>query len=373
MSTIVKQKPLRKDLVRQKIVQMISTLKLKPGDRLGSEKSQAEQFGVNHLTLRSAYAELARLGILDRRPGSGTYVKALPGMEAKHRPLQVEGAKAVVIAMREDPHFFSELRNDLATVLQSQGFLPVMLVIDKDVTPGDVKQLVDLQKMGVENLIVDQAEAVNRITYKKYLDSPDCGFRHIVRVLGNLYPDGDLPNSMVSGDYAGAYLKAVGHLKEYGHRKIAFFSGTTTEDNNAWRANKKFVSLYAQAMIDHGLADQIKVTTASFDTGAMDDSIRALLESPDRPSAIFCDIDYRAVKVVDMARSMGIRVPEDLSVIGFFDTPWAKHYGITSFKFRNRQIAEAVVQALENPDKKPELLLFEIDLVERQSVAQANG
>ena len=71
MQKLLKTKPLRKDHVQQEVLEMIKTQKLKPGDRLFSEKSLAEKFKVNHLTLRAAYTNLAALGILERRPGSG--------------------------------------------------------------------------------------------------------------------------------------------------------------------------------------------------------------------------------------------------------------------------------------------------------------
>jgi GntR family transcriptional regulator len=64
--------------VRRRIVSMLDAGTLRPGDRLGSEREMAEQFGVSRATLRSALVPLNRAGILERRSGraGGTFIKA---------------------------------------------------------------------------------------------------------------------------------------------------------------------------------------------------------------------------------------------------------------------------------------------------------
>jgi len=64
--------------VRRRIVSMLDAGTLHPGDRLGSEREMAEQFGVSRATLRSALVPLNRAGILERRSGraGGTFIKA---------------------------------------------------------------------------------------------------------------------------------------------------------------------------------------------------------------------------------------------------------------------------------------------------------
>jgi len=63
--------------VRRRIVGMLGAGTLRPGDRLGSEREMAEQFGVSRATLRSALVPLNRAGILERRSGraGGTFIK----------------------------------------------------------------------------------------------------------------------------------------------------------------------------------------------------------------------------------------------------------------------------------------------------------
>ena len=261
--------------------------------------------------------------------------------------------------------------NDIINEAQNRVFLPIVLGSGSNITQSDVEKLKAYQEMGAGNLIIDQAEAVGHSHNLAYLTGTGCKYKNIVRVLGNMSDDERLPGCTISGDYAGAYMKAVSHLKENGHNNIAFFCGTTTKDNNAWRANKKFISFYTQAMIENDLSEYINVITASYENDCMEDTIKTMLNSADRPTAVFCDIDYRAVNVIDVARSMKLDIPGDLSVIGFFDTPWSQHYGISTFRFRNKDIAKLVIDALENNHDIPELNLLPIDLIERDSVSVA--
>lgn len=64
--------------VRRRIVRLLSSGALRPGDRLGTEREMAERFDVSRSTLRSALVPLGRAGVLERRTGrgGGTFVRA---------------------------------------------------------------------------------------------------------------------------------------------------------------------------------------------------------------------------------------------------------------------------------------------------------
>ncbi len=368
MATQTKNEPLRKDLVRKKILSMISELNLKPGDRLMSEKKLAKLFGVNHLTLRGAYAELAEQGILDRRHGSGTYIKSTGTGEDENRLFYHNTAQAVIIAMRDDPHFYSSLRNDIILELEKSGMVPIVIGSERKLNNENMSKLLKFHSMGIKSLIIDQSPSLDNQYNIQFLRSHGCDFEQVVRILGN-QPLSDLPGKMISGDYSEAYNNAISYLKELGHSKIGFFCGTLTEDNKAWSANRRYVELYSQAMLNNFLTDGMKIcTSSSVDT--MRQASKELIEAG--CSAIFCDIDYRALIVLETAAEMGMKVPRDLSVIGFYDTPWAKHYNMTTFRFRNKEIAKSVVHYLDHSDST-KTVLNKIDLIERNTTGRFEG
>src|SRR5690606_15249107 len=79
---------------------------------------------------------------------------------------------------------------------------------------------------------------------------------------------------------------------------------------------------------------------------------RSLLEGPDRPSAIFAGSDLQALGVLEAARVRGLRVPQDLSVVGYDDVPLAQWSSppLTTVRQPLRHMAEEASRMLLRPD-----------------------
>jgi len=127
----------------------------------------------------------------------------------------------------------------------------------------------------------------------------------------------DLPS--VEADSRGGAIQAVEHLVGLGHRRIGFLAG---------RGDLRSASLreagYVQALAAAGIARDPGLTRdGEFELGAGRTAARELLTLPDRPSAVFAANDLMAVSVLRTAHELGLRVPDDLSVVGFDDIPEA--------------------------------------------------
>jgi GntR family transcriptional repressor for pyruvate dehydrogenase complex len=94
-----------KDQIIDKLIAMISEGKLKPGDKLPSETSMMEQFGVGRSSLREAVGALSLIGLLTVRPGHGTHVAPSAG-EPFSKPLRW----GMFMSWREKLHEFIEAR-----------------------------------------------------------------------------------------------------------------------------------------------------------------------------------------------------------------------------------------------------------------------
>lgn len=115
-------------------------------------------------------------------------------------------------------------------------------------------------------------------------------------------------------------LAATRHLLELGHRRIGMISGPA--DMLCSRAR---IDGYRAALETAGVqpdAELIKRGTFLVDSGH--DHGHELLSMPDPPTAIFAGSDLQAFGVFEAARQRGLRVPEDLSVVGFDDLPLAR-------------------------------------------------
>lgn len=168
--------------------------------------------------------------------------------------------------------------------------------------------------------------------------------------------------------YQGA-LEAVRYLTGLGHRRIAYISGRQGMQNE--QRYRAYCDALAAAGIPYA-GELIVEGDYSTLTGA--ECARKLLSMPERPTAIFAANDQSALGVYETAREMGVRIPEDLSLVGFDDIPEAKYYGLTTVEQplvrMGAMAVELLIKLIENG--KPEGTIHKIpaELVIRNSCQQ---
>ncbi|MGK5683069.1 LacI family DNA-binding transcriptional regulator [Actinoplanes sp. URMC 104] len=114
-------------------------------------------------------------------------------------------------------------------------------------------------------------------------------------------------------NWAGARAAAA-HLAGLGHRRIAMIAGSPLLLCTRARIDGFRSLLGDTAPVEHG--------EYSYATGL--DAGRRLLDRADRPTAVFASSDQIALGVYEAARRLGLRIPGDLSVVGFDDVPLAR-------------------------------------------------
>lgn len=125
----------------------------------------------------------------------------------------------------------------------------------------------------------------------------------------------DLP-SIDSDNLAGAQA-AVAHLLDLGHRRIGFLGGRPDLESARLR-EEGFRRTLASAGIG---VDEDLMRIGGYREETADAPARELLTHPDRPTAIFAANDQSAIRTMQVAQTLGLRVPEDLSVVGFDNVP----------------------------------------------------
>jgi LacI family transcriptional regulator/LacI family xylobiose transport system transcriptional regulator len=114
-------------------------------------------------------------------------------------------------------------------------------------------------------------------------------------------------------------LAATRHLLELGHRRIGMIGGPADMMCSLAR-----IDGYRAALETAGAGvDPELIKYGDFLVGSGHDQSHSLLDLPDPPTAIFAGSDLQAFGVFEAARQRGLRVPEDLSVVGFDDLPLA--------------------------------------------------
>ncbi|WP_330288331.1 LacI family DNA-binding transcriptional regulator [Streptomyces sp. NBC_00576] len=160
---------------------------------------------------------------------------------------------------------------------------------------------------------------------------------------------GDNVPSVGATNWQGG-LAATRHLVELGHTRIASISGPSR-----MMCSRARVDGYRAALETAGLPVDpalLKVGDFHHETG-----YRAgleLLRSPNRPTAVFAGNDLQALGLYEAARELGLRIPEDLSVVGFDDLPIARLVGppLTTVRQPLMEMAETAAKLVLNLGKE---------------------
>ncbi len=133
-------------------------------------------------------------------------------------------------------------------------------------------------------------------------------------------------SSSVNVDDRRGAAAAAAHLVDLGHRRIAVLTvGQATDtvvDPAAWYTSRQRRQGWLDALLPAGIEPTVLTSaTSTQEQGAA--AVRDLLADDNRPTAVLCYSDALAGGVIRAAEDAGLRVPQDLSVVGFDDTPLA--------------------------------------------------
>lgn len=163
-------------------------------------------------------------------------------------------------------------------------------------------------------------------------------------------------------------FRATEHLINHGHRKIAFVRGTPGVVDGEQRE-----AGYREALAQYGLPfrSEWAVNGHFTEEGGMR-ALDALLELPERPTAVFAANDEMAIGILVEARRLGLSVPEELAVVGFDNIRLARLISpaLTTVNQPRMdggfRLAQNLAQRLSG-SADPEHILLQADLVMRQS------
>ena len=188
--------------------------------------------------------------------------------------------------------------------------------------------------------------------------------RHVLFILRE-------PVSWVKCDDREGGYQATEYLINLGHAAIATLTGPDNEECTVDRLNG-----YHRALISAGLEfDPALTATGDWSATSGYQSTQRLLAAGQPFSAIFAQNDRMAVGAVRALQEAGLRVPDDVSVIGFDDIPLVSYFEppLTTLrqpmKESGRQAARLLIETIQSSDHPPEEILIHARLIERASCA----
>lgn len=187
-------------------------------------------------------------------------------------------------------------------------------------------------------------------------------------VVGHHEPAAQGYDTINNDDQMGARL-AVEALLEKGHRDIAYLTQTDQEDHYADVAPQREIG-YRAAMSAANLPHRVLALPQH---GApRDNQIHQILTAADRPRSIFCWSDLDAIPLLSEAHRLGLRVPQDLALIGYDNSPTASlsMVNLTSVDQNGPRLGSLAAEALFtriNGRTVAEHILIEPRLIKRGS------
>ncbi|MFD7721013.1 LacI family DNA-binding transcriptional regulator [Streptomyces sp. NPDC059814] len=186
-------------------------------------------------------------------------------------------------------------------------------------------------------------------------------------------PGDDVP-SVGTTNWQGG-LAATRHLTALGHRRIGVISGPSR-----MMCSRARVDGYRAALETAGLPiDPALIREGEFQHEAGYTAGLDLLRQADRPTAVFAGNDLQALGVYEAARELGLRIPEDLSVVGFDDLPLTRWIGppLTTVRQPLIEMAETAARLVVDLGRGRQPATTRVDLatnlVVRSSTAAPRG
>lgn len=173
----------------------------------------------------------------------------------------------------------------------------------------------------------------------------------------------------------GAYT-AVQHLLDLGHRRIGHISNAPF----SYTSSRDRLDGYRQALADAGIAyDHELVYPGEFTDASSYEPMNRLLDLPEPPTAVFIGSDVVALGAIDAIHNRGLRIPEDISVIGFDDVLPGKYLrpALTTVHLPaydlGRQAGEMILRIISGESLPSLRVLLPTNLIIRSSTAPHRG
>jgi DNA-binding LacI/PurR family transcriptional regulator len=291
----------------------IQSGELKPGDRLPSEAELGKLFDASRITVAKAVHDLQRMGLVTRRPGAGTHVLA------EDRP----GGRTFGLLIPElglteifEPICNGMMRTHFArpdALLWGNSSLSVhdSAKAAEQMVQSFISQKVAGVFFAPLELTSDKDAANRRIA--RALDRAQIPFVLLDRCYMP-YPERSA-HDLVGVDNRRAGYLAAAHLLERGARRLVFLA----EEFAANTVDARITGFY-EALRVHG----IKPDWEPVWRGSPQDEtfVRRMLDAT-QPEGTICANDLTAARLMQMLLSLGIRVPEDIRIVGMDDVRYA--------------------------------------------------
>jgi DNA-binding LacI/PurR family transcriptional regulator len=348
------------------------------GSKLPTLRKIADEFDVSTMTVRQAIQALEREGHVYRIPGVGAFVRPQPPGRFPTQKMLAFAASDLTSA------FEMGIARGIERACQRRGWAIQILDAQHDLDI-EKRNMIRLPDSGSQGAMVLPTWG-NTSCVEALFRLQRTGFPV---VLVDRIPAG-LKADLVESDHAqGAYL-ATRHLLSHGHARVLMLTPPPMVSSIAAR-----IQGYERALIEAGITPRpewkvwlnLDVQAAAFQENRKwvggYKAMMPVLKSLPMPQAVFAVDPYTAWGIYEACRELGLRIPDDVSIVGFDESEitQAMRPPITIISQRTDEIGEAAIDLLEqridgDPPQEGSRrsyvhTVIDVDLIVRQSVASA--
>jgi len=335
---------------------MIRSGSILPKQKLPSESELVRQFKISRHTVRHAFSKLENEGWIYREQGKGTF--------CAYRGSKKEQRIAVLTTYISD-YIFPYIIRGIEETLCELGF-SFSLASTGNNKQKEEECLKRILEQDIYGVIVEPTKSARLNINLKYYQELDR--RKIPYIfLHAAYPD---LNSayIIMDDVKGGFL-ATEHLLKLGHRKIAGIF--LADDLQGVRRQEGFLSAlqeYNVTINENFLGNYTTEEMFSFPYHFT----MNLLQTEDPPTAIVCYNDQIAIQVIEAIRRRNMKIPRDISVVGYDNSNLAVATEIKLTTINHpkdvmgKHVARLIVDMIEGKEKKP-CFVYQPELIIRDS------
>jgi GntR family transcriptional regulator, arabinose operon transcriptional repressor len=362
------------NMVKENITEWITSGKVKPGDKIYSENELVKMFGVSRHTIRQAVGDLVHEGWLYREQGAGTFCSNRLGKpleqtqtQTQGQPSNTNGKNIGVITTYISDYIFPSIIKGIESYLTAEGYSLTFACTDNDVEK-EKQCLQTMLSRNIDGLIVEPTRSSNynpNINYYLELEQNNIPYLMINQFYSQL-----MPPHIIMNDEHGGFI-ATEHLIKLGHEKIiGLFK---TDDLQGVNRMQGFIRAFREN--DLPFFPQMVITYTTEDQDSKLEGLEHLFNHQEMPTAVVCYNDQLALKVLNILRSKELRIPEDVSIVGYDDSFMAEASDVklTSVSHPKTgmgiEAAKWIVSAVERKGDNIHSTVYEPELVIRNSTA----
>jgi LacI family transcriptional regulator len=259
-------------------------------------------------------------------------------------------------------HFFSSVISGVEDIAYKAGYT-VVISQSNDLATKEINIVQSMFSNRVDGLIISIAMQTNTFEHLKIFRKKHIPLVFFDRAVPEIETD-----KIVVDDFAGGF-RVTQHLIDQGYQRIGHLAGPQNLMTYFDRKNG-----YKEALSKNGIQydeSLVIINTLTSDEGIS--AVQQLMKLSNPPDAIFCGNDTTALSAMIYLRDQGIRIPQDIGIVGFSNEPFSKVVSPSistiaqpGFKM-GQKAAELIIRQIETKERTYQTIVLPTELIIRES------